>query len=80
MIMKHIFKYLMLGAVALLTHACNNESESDLLEPKVYFENKTQMLSIEGETMNVELSARLTTMSCPSQKLGLSELPAVLAQ
>jgi hypothetical protein len=63
MIMKHIFKYLMLGAVALLTHACNNESESDLLEPKVYFENKTQMLSIEGETMNVELSARLTTMS-----------------
>lgn len=61
--MKHIFNYLMLGAVALLTHACNNESESDLLEPKVYFENKTQMLSIEGETMNVELSARLTTMS-----------------
>ena len=61
--MKHIFNYLMLGAIALLTHACNNESESDLLEPKVYFENKTQMLSIEGETMNVELSARLTTMS-----------------
>lgn len=61
--MKHIFKYLMLGAVALLTHACNNESESDLLEPKVYFENKTQMLSIEGETMNVELSSRLTTLS-----------------
>lgn len=63
MIMKHIFKYLMLGAVALLTHACNNESESDLLEPKVYFENKTQMLSIEGETMSVELSSRLTTLS-----------------
>lgn len=63
MIMKHIFKYLMLGAVALLTHACNNESESDLLEPKVYFENKTQMLSIEGETMTVELSSRLTTLS-----------------
>lgn len=63
--MKHIFNYLMLGAVALLTHACNNESESDLLEPKVYFENKTQMLSIEGEseTMSVELSSRLTTQS-----------------
>lgn len=63
--MKHIFKYLMLGAVALLTHACNNESESELLEPKVYFENKMQMLSIEGEseTMSVELSARLTTLS-----------------
>lgn len=61
--MKHIFNYLMLGAVALLTHACNNESESDLLEPKVYFENKTQMLSIEGETMTVELSSRLTTLS-----------------
>lgn len=61
--MKHIFNYLMLGAVALLTHACNNESESDLLEPKVYFENKTQMLSIESETMTVELSSRLTTLS-----------------
>ncbi len=63
--MKHIFKFLILGAVALLTHACNNESESDLLEPKVYFENKTQMLSIEGEspTMDVELSARLTSPS-----------------
>ena len=61
--MKHIFKYLMLGAGALLTHACNNESESDLLEPKVYFENKTQMLSIEGETMTIELSSRLTTLS-----------------
>lgn len=61
--MKHIFNYLMLGAIALLTHACNNESESDLLEPKVYFENKTQMLSIEGETMTVELSSRLTTLS-----------------
>jgi len=61
--MKHIFNYLMLGAVALLTHACNNESESDLLEPKVYFENKTQMLSIENETMTVELSSRLTTLS-----------------
>lgn len=61
--MKHIFNYLMLGAIALLTHACNNESESDLLEPKVYFENKTQMLSIESETMTVELSSRLTTLS-----------------
>lgn len=63
--MKHIFNYLILGAIALLTHACNNESESDLLEPKVYFENKMQMLSIEGEseTMNIDLSSRLTTLS-----------------
>lgn len=63
--MKHIFNYLILGAIALLTHACNNESESDLLEPKVYFENKTQLISIEddSETMNVELSSRLTTLA-----------------
>lgn len=63
--MKHIFNYLILGALALLVHACDNESESDLLEAKVYFENKTQMLSIEGEnnTMTVELSSRLTTLT-----------------
>lgn len=63
--MKHLFNYLILGIIALLVQACNNESESDLLEAKVYFENKTQLLSIEGEseTMTVELSSRLTTLT-----------------
>lgn len=32
---KHRFNYLVLGGMALLMSACNN-SESDLLEPKLY--------------------------------------------
>ena len=32
---KHIFNYLILGGIALLLGACN-DSESKLLEPKVY--------------------------------------------
>lgn len=61
---KHIFSYLALGVTALLAGACN-ESESDLLEPKVYFENKECTLSVEDEnaTMTFDLTSRLSTMT-----------------
>lgn len=60
---KHIFNYLVLGGTALLMGACNN-SESDLLEPKVYFENREYTLSVEDdETMTFDLSSRLSTMA-----------------
>ena len=36
---KKIFKYIAIGCMALSFGACN-ETEGDLLEPKVYFENK----------------------------------------
>lgn len=61
---KHIFSYLILGGTALLMGACNN-GESDLLEPKVYFENREYTLSVEdeNETMALDLSSRLSTMA-----------------
>lgn len=60
---KHIFSYLALGVTALLMSACN-DSESDLLEPKVYFESKEYNLSVEDghETMEFNLTSRLSTM------------------
>lgn len=61
---KHIFNYLVLGGVALLMVACN-DSESKLLEPKVYFESKEYNLSMEDESdvMSVNLTSRLSTMA-----------------
>jgi len=61
---KHIFNYLALGVTALLIGACN-DSESDLLEPKVYFESKENTLSVEEghETITFDLTSRLSTMA-----------------
>lgn len=61
---KHIINYLVLGGVALLIGACN-DTESDLLEPKVYFENKEYTLKMEDESdvMTFDLTSRLSTMS-----------------
>lgn len=61
---KHIFSYLALGATALLMNACN-DSESDLLEPKVYFESRENTLSMEDEakTITIDLTSRLSTMT-----------------
>lgn len=60
---KHIFNYLVLGA-ALLLGACN-DSESDLLKPKVYFESRENTLPVEDgkETMAFDLTSRLSTMT-----------------
>lgn len=61
---KHIFNYLILGGMALLMGACN-DSESKLLEPKVYFENKEYNLPMEDESdaLSVNLTSRLSTMT-----------------
>lgn len=61
---KHIFNYLALGGMALLIGACNS-NESDLLKPKVYFENRENTLSVEdeNETMTFDLTSRLSTMT-----------------
>lgn len=61
---KHIFNYLVLGGMSLLMGACN-DSESDLLESKVYFENKECTLSMEDESdvMTFNLTSRLSTMA-----------------
>lgn len=50
--------------MALSFGACN-ETEGDLLEPKVYFENKEYTIEVEdnSEQMSFDLTARLTTMA-----------------
>ncbi len=58
---KYIFKSLALGITSLLLGACNDSVE-DLLEPKVYFENKEYNLTVEdGDVMSFELTSRLTS-------------------
>ena len=59
---KHIFNYLILGGMALLMGACN-DSESDLLEPKVYFESKEYNLPMEdvNDMLTFSLTSRLST-------------------
>ncbi|MBF0846750.1 hypothetical protein IR145_04620, partial [Streptococcus danieliae] len=49
--------------MALLMSACNN-SESDLLEPKLYFENREYVFSLEDESgvRSFDLSSRLSSM------------------
>lgn len=61
---KHRFNYLALGGIALLMSACNN-SESDLLKPKVYFESRENTLSVEdgNEAITFDLTSRLSTMT-----------------
>lgn len=61
---KKIFKYIAIGCMALSFGACN-ETEGDLLEPRVYFENKEYTIEVEdnSEQMSFDLTARLTTMA-----------------
>ena len=57
-------KYLfgIMGCMALLLGACK-QSEGDLLEPKVYFENKEMTIDVEDEAteMSFDLTSRLST-------------------
>lgn len=55
-------KSLALGITSLLLSACN-ESVSDLLEPKIYFENKEYNLTVDGEddVMSFDLTSRLSS-------------------
>lgn len=57
-------KYLfgIMGCMALFLGACN-DSEGDLLEPKVYFENKEMTIDVEDEAseMSFDLTSRLST-------------------
>ena len=58
---KNIFKTLAFGMTALLFVSCN-ERMGDLLEPKLYFENKESHLTIEdGDNMSIELTSRLSS-------------------
>lgn len=43
---KHICRSLLMGGLALLLGACNNESENDLLAEKVYFESSEYQVTM----------------------------------
>ena len=45
---KHILKYVAVCLAALSFTACN-DSESDLLEPKVYFDSKESKIVVEAQ-------------------------------
>lgn len=67
--MNKIVKYMALAAATVSLYACN-DTQGDLLEPKVYFESSEYKVEIqEGTEMAVELSARATTPMASSVQL-----------
>ena len=63
---KYLLKYMVFCFIAMLSGSCN-DSESDLLEPKVYFEEREYRIEVEeGEAMTHELRARVSSL-CASQ-------------
>ena len=59
--MKHTIKYMAFGFMALLAAACN-DSESDLLEPQLFFENQEERLEIsEAPTLQYDLLTRVSS-------------------
>lgn len=61
---KHICRSLLMGGLALLLGACSNESESDLLAEKVYFESNEYQVTVEAEkdVMDVNITSRLSNL------------------
>ena len=58
---KNIIKGLAFGITSLMFCACN-DSMSDLLEPKVYFEHKEYNLTVEdSDVMSFDLTARISS-------------------
>lgn len=65
----HLLKYLAFCIIAVLFYSCN-DSESKLLEPKVYFENKETRLSIDDQKeMSYDLQSRVSTLCSSSVKV-----------
>lgn len=58
----HLLKYLAFSVIAILFSSCN-EGESELLESKVYFENKEARLLVgDEETMSYDLQSRVSAL------------------
>ena len=62
--MRKKYLYGIMTCMAFLCGACN-DSEGDLLEPKVYFESKEMMIDVEDDAteMTFDLTSRLSTMT-----------------
>lgn len=61
---RNIFKYVALGCLSVIALACN-DSVSDQLESKIYFENRENVIEVPDEvaTMEFDLTARLSSMT-----------------
>ena len=61
--MKQLLKYLTFCTIALSLNSCN-DSESDLLETKVYFEGKEHTIEVLDENpITYELQSRVSSAS-----------------
>ena len=59
---KYLLKYIAFCFIVMLLGSCN-DSESDLLEPKVYFENKEYVIEVtDAEAMTHDLQARVSSL------------------
>lgn len=59
---RQLLKYFTLCTIVILFISCN-DSASDLLKPKVYFEDKEYILEVEDQTsMTYDLQARLSSL------------------
>ena len=58
---KHILKHIVMGIAAFCAVSCQ-DSESDLLKPKAYFENNLQQVTMpnSGNTLTVDITARIS--------------------
>lgn len=61
---KYIYRSLLIGWISLLLGACNNESEADLLDQKVYFEDNEYRATMKDtkDVMEVNISSRVTNL------------------
>ncbi len=64
---KYLLKYMMFCFIAMLLNGCD-DSESDLLAPKVYFENKEYLLEVlDGqELLTYDLQSRVSALCASS--------------
>lgn len=63
---KYLLKYVAFCFIVVLFGSCN-DSESDLLEPKVYFENKEYVIEVaDEEAMTHDLQARVSSLCSSS--------------
>lgn len=70
---KYLFKSLAFGLTALLMNACN-DSESDLLKPKVYFENREYNITVDDnkDEITFNLTSRLSSSVSSSVEVSYS--------
>lgn len=77
---KHFFKNITLCTIAIFLFSCN-DSESDLLKAKVYFENNEYTLEVEDqESMTYDLYTRLSSIYSSSVEVSYEIADAAVVE